>query len=118
MEGIKLPSLVLQPFIENAIWHGLSSKKGDKKIILEVLKTSTNHITINIIDNGIGREQSAFIKQNKTIKKKSVGLTLTKERLLNFEKNYKHKFQLNFEDLKDENNIAIGTKVILKIPIR
>ncbi|WP_147678031.1 tetratricopeptide repeat-containing sensor histidine kinase [Algibacter pacificus] len=118
LEGIKLPSLVLQPFIENAIWHGLSSKKGDKKIILEVLKTSKNHITINITDNGIGREQSAFIKQNKTIKKKSVGLTLTKERLLNFEKNYKHKFQLNFEDLKGENNIAIGTKVILKIPIR
>lgn len=118
MEGIKLPSLVLQPFIENAIWHGLSSKKGDKKIILEVLKTSKNHITINITDNGIGREQSAFIKQNKTIKKKSVGLILTKERLLNFEKNYKHKFQLNFEDLKDENNTAIGTKVILKIPIR
>jgi tetratricopeptide (TPR) repeat protein len=118
LHSIRLPSLVLQPFIENAIWHGLSSKKGDKIIDLEITKESNDYISINITDNGIGREQSARIKENKVIKRKSLGLSLTKERLTNFVKDYKNKFSLKFVDLKDSNNVSTGTKVILELPIK
>jgi len=118
LHSIKLPSLLLQPFIENAIWHGLSSKKGQKQIDIEVTKELENFVSITITDNGIGREQAAVIKKNKIIKRKSVGLNLTKERLANFVKDYTNTFSLNLIDLKDSNNIACGTRVVLKLPTK
>jgi tetratricopeptide (TPR) repeat protein len=114
---IKVPPLVLQPFLENALWHGLSSKKGTKKISLTIFKPSKEFIEINIEDNGIGRKASAVIKANKVINRKSIGIALTKERLNNFIKDFKNPFSLIFNDLVDDENIAKGTKVILKIPI-
>jgi tetratricopeptide (TPR) repeat protein len=117
LSKIKVPPLVLQPFLENALWHGLSSKKGDKNILLSVYKPSENFIQIDIQDNGIGRKASAQIKSNKTIKRKSIGIELTKERLNNFIKGFKNPFSLSFNDLFDDQKNPNGTKVILKIPI-
>ena len=117
LSKIKVPPLVLQPFLENALWHGLSSKKGDKNILLSVHKPSENFIQIDIQDNGIGRKASAKIKSNKTIKRKSIGIELTKERLNNFIKGFKNTFSLSFNDLFDDQKKPNGTKVILKIPI-
>lgn len=117
LSSIKVPPLVLQPFLENALWHGLSSKKGDKKIILSILKPSKEYIQINVEDNGIGRKASATIKSNKVINRKSIGIKLTKERLQNFIKDFENPFSLVFNDIKDENNNSSGTKVELKIPV-
>ena len=113
---IKVPPLVLQPFLENALWHGLSSKKGAKNIILSVSQPSNDFIQINIEDNGIGRKASAKIKSDKVINRKSIGIELTKERLNNFIKDFKYPFSLVFNDLVDENKKPTGTKVALKIP--
>ncbi len=115
---IKVPPLVLQPFLENALWHGLSSKKGDKTIQLSVFKLSKEYIQIDIEDNGIGRTASAKIKSNKVIHKKSIGIELTKERLNNFIKDFKNPFSLIFNDLVDENKNPLGTKVALRIPLQ
>jgi sensor histidine kinase YesM len=117
LASIKVPPLVLQPFLENALWHGLSSKKGDKKIVLSVFKPSADFIQIDIEDNGIGRSASAKIKSNKVIKRKSIGIELTKERLQNFIKGFQNPFSLIFNDLFDEEKKPKGTKVALKIPI-
>ncbi len=115
--NIKVPTLILQPFLENALWHGLSAKKkGDKKISLNVYKTSENYITISIEDNGIGRKQSARIKKDKLLKRKSVGINITKARLANFSKRFSNDYKINIEDLY-ENEKATGTKVIVNIPI-
>ena len=116
LSAIKVPPLVLQPFLENALWHGLSSKKGDKKIILSVFQPSKDFIQIDIEDNGIGRKASAKIKSDKVINRKSIGIKLTKERLNNFIKDLNHPFSLVFNDLVDENKNPSGTKVALKIP--
>ncbi len=116
-QTIKIPPLILQPFIENAIWHGLSAKKGKKIITINITKLNKNYIQIAIIDNGIGRKNSEKIKQKKHLKKKSYGLQLTKERLNNFSKNYKNSYHLSFLDLI-ENNQAIGTKICLDLPIK
>lgn len=114
---IKVPPLVLQPFLENALWHGLSSKKGNKKISLSVFKPSNGFIQINIEDNGIGRTASAKIKSEKVINRKSIGIDLTKERLQNFIKDFQNPFSLIFDDLFDEQKNPKGTKVALRIPI-
>ncbi len=114
---IKLPALILQAFIENAIWHGLSPKKGSKSIQVSFKKTGKTHLEICITDNGIGRKESAAIKSKKLHKRESVGIKLTEERLSNFYKNYKYNYSLEFIDLKDANGKSSGTKVILKIPL-
>mgnify|MGYP001825264942 CR=1 FL=1 len=114
---VRIPSLILQPFLENALWHGLSSKEGKKNIVLEVNKgKEEGFIDIAIIDNGIGREAADIIKRNKVLKRKSVGIDITKERLSNFSRDYHNSFNLEILDLFDKTGIATGTKVLLHIP--
>ena len=114
---IKVPSLILQPFLENSLWHGLSSKTKSKEVFLEITKPRSNFISVLITDNGIGRKASREIKDKKTLKRKSVGIAITKERLENFSKNFNHEYNLEIIDLYDEDNKASGTKVIINIPI-
>jgi len=115
--NIKVPSLILQPFIENALWHGLSSKEEDKKIEVKVEKNKKRHITISITDNGVGRKVSKEINKQKTLKPKSFGIELTKERLENFSERYTNMYNIKIEDLHDKLGNASGTKVVLDIPI-
>ncbi len=117
LDTIKVPPLVLQPFLENSIWHGLSSKKGVKKILISVHQSNKQFIEINIEDNGIGRTESAKIKADKVIHRKSIGINLTRERLANFVKNFQHSFSLTYDDLKDADDNALGTKLTLQIPL-
>jgi len=116
LTGIKVPSLILQPFLENALWHGLSSKADDKKIKLEVSKGSKNHVAVTITDNGIGRVASEKINKDKSLNRKSVGLNITKARLSNFSKRFTIGYNLKITDLYNDNQKAIGTKVELLIP--
>jgi tetratricopeptide (TPR) repeat protein len=113
---VKIPSLILQPFLENALWHGLSSKEGEKKIDLQVSRDTENFIEISITDNGVGRDASEIIKKNRVLKHKSVGIEITKERLTNFAKDYQNTFDVTINDLFDKDNNAIGTRVVLHIP--
>ncbi|HLT51611.1 MAG TPA: tetratricopeptide repeat protein [Arenibacter sp.] len=115
--NIKIPSLILQPFLENALWHGLSSKEGEKNIDLMVSVENDKYTKISITDNGVGREASERIKENKVLKRKSVGIDITKERLANFSKDFENSFQVEIIDLYGPAREALGTKVVLHIPI-
>ncbi|OQD44088.1 sensor histidine kinase [Croceivirga radicis] len=115
-ETLKLPSLILQPFLENAIWHGLSSKEGEKKLRVTITPKNDYHIHINIIDNGVGRATSEKIKEKRVIKRKSVGIDITKERLANFAKDYQNDYSVDIIDLFDEKGKPNGTKVVIEIP--
>ncbi|PKB42306.1 tetratricopeptide repeat protein [Cellulophaga sp. RHA19] len=117
LNQIKIPSLILQPFLENALWHGLSSKQGLKKIDLHISKQNEEFVVISITDNGIGRAASEKIKEAKVLKRKSLGINITKERLKNFSKDYLNSFKVVFVDLVDEEGNAMGTEVTLTIPI-
>jgi len=113
---VKIPSLILQPFLENALWHGLSSKEGEKNIDLVISRGDYDYINIAITDNGIGREASEKIKESKVLKRKSVGIDITKERLANFSRDFQNSFNVEMIDLYDENGNASGTQVLLNIP--
>ncbi|RLD85173.1 MAG: hypothetical protein DRJ07_03605, partial [Bacteroidetes bacterium] len=114
---IKIPCLILQPFLENALWHGLSLKKDLRKLDIIIETSGSTHITINIIDNGIGREKSQEIKEQKMLKRKSIGIKLTEERLKNFFKDYQNSYALSFTDLYDKDNKPEGTKVVIWLPL-
>jgi tetratricopeptide (TPR) repeat protein len=116
-DTIKVPPLILQPFLENALWHGLSSKESNKKIILTADKISETVVEVNIIDNGIGREAAGKIKAGKSLKRKSVGIDLTKERLKTFSEDYEDEFSLTYHDLTNEDGSPAGTKVSLRFPV-
>ncbi|WP_203532234.1 tetratricopeptide repeat protein [Muricauda sp. TY007] len=116
IDNIKIPSLTLQPFLENSLWHGLSPKDGEKKIQINVKHKDRGHITIEIVDNGVGRTMAEVNKENRVLKRKSLGIRITKERLANFAKDYQNKFDVDILDLFDENGDPNGTKVVLDIP--
>lgn len=115
-ENIYIPSLALQPFLENAIWHGLSAKKGEKNIVISLQKRNEKYYEIQIKDNGIGRSASSELKKKRTLKRKSVGIKITKERFNNFTKKYKNTFSLTYIDLFKDDKPA-GTIACLKIPL-
>jgi len=116
-DQVKIPSLVLQPFLENAIWHGLSGKDGKKNLWITIRKKDDIHLQISIVDNGLGRKASEEIKENRVLKRKSVGIDITKERLANFAKDYQYDFSVEIIDLFKEDGKSKGTKIILEIPM-
>lgn len=113
---VKIPSLILQPFLENALWHGLSSKEGNKNITLDVTSGEDGFINIAVTDNGVGRDKAEKIKEGKVLKRKSIGIDITKERLSNFSKDYQNSFHVEIIDIYDESNLPAGTKILLHIP--
>ena len=115
---IRIPSLILQPFLENALWHGLSSKKGRKKIELSVTAKNDNYVTISITDNGVGRAASKKINDKKITSQKSVGIDITKERLSNFYKSFPDNYKLKIIDLKNKDMPNKGTQVVIDIPLK
>ena len=116
---IRIPSMLIQPFAENAIWHGLMNKESEDELgILEIeIAPYDKFIKCIITDNGVGREKASQIKARSNKTQQSLGAKITEQRLLLLNKVYKDKLSIVFTDLFDENKKAIGTKVELYIPI-
>ena len=110
-----IPSMVLQPFIENAIWHGILPKNKEGKIKIEI-KEKDDYLQCSITDNGIGREASMELKKDSKHKKKSMGIKITTDRLKLLTKE-KIKEVINIIDLKDQYNNVLGTQVNILIPV-
>jgi sensor histidine kinase YesM len=111
LKNSKLPPLILQPFLENAIWHGLTTKKGEKNIVLKVSKSGDNLI-ISIRDNGVGRKKSDDVMVNKAIKKESLGIKLTSERLRYFNESENVGYSFQILDHQTPSG-STGTEVVL-----
>jgi LytS/YehU family sensor histidine kinase len=113
---ILLPPLLLQPYIENAIWHGLLPKQGRGLLSIRLQQLSANALQCIIEDDGIGRKQASIIKQQKGSQSTSYGMLITQQRLNITEANG-IVGSVAVEDLVNDYNEAIGTKIILLIPI-
>ena len=115
---VLIPSLLLQPFIENAIWHGLMHKEGEKNLLIQFTEDS-NHLICIIEDDGVGREQSAIIKAQKLGSQyfNSKGTQLSQQRIRLLEEPGSET-AMRFVDLKNDAGEATGTRVIIKIPLQ
>ena len=115
---IDIPPLLLQPFVENAIWHGLMHKETGGLITINVVNiTSQNLLQITIKDNGVGRQKSEQLRGKSTTKHKSQGTKVTAERIALINKIYKTNASVTTIDVLDNNNYVDGTLVTIKIPI-
>ncbi|WP_203255850.1 tetratricopeptide repeat-containing sensor histidine kinase [Hyunsoonleella ulvae] len=116
VDVIQIPSMVLQPFIENAIWHGLMNMKEGERIIKIAIKQDGDLLKCNIKDNGVGREKALELKNSAVIKTKSMGLSITQRRLQLLSEE-KFDEMISFTDMKDVKGQPIGTSVDILIPI-
>ncbi len=114
---IKIPPMILQPFVENAIWHGLMPKQGLRQVSISFTLSSYNYLQCTIKDNGIGREAAAKVKEQSgnTANHKSKGLGLVYERLKLLEQQYQQPFTVAINDLTAPNGNVQGTQVILTL---
>lgn len=109
-----IPPLLLQPIVENAIWHGLLHKEeGIGKIVISYILKGED-VICSIEDNGVGRKVAEELEQAK--KYKSVGIDITKQRLKVINANSKQKINIKIEDV-NSNSKEVGTRVSLAIPI-
>ncbi|MEZ5021959.1 MAG: two-component regulator propeller domain-containing protein [Chitinophagales bacterium] len=115
LEETELPPMLVQPFVENAVIHGISHLKDKKGQLAIGFKIDNSLLICSVEDNGIGREKSQLLHQSKKPGHQSVAMEVTIERLeaLKEKKNY---IAFEIEDLKDKEGNAIGTKVILRLP--
>ena len=111
-EDILVPTMILQPIVENAIWHGLIPKeKGDKTLELNITERD-KELVLEVIDNGIGRSRSAEINRELKSSHRSMAMDITKRRLRSIKLNGRTG-QISIEDLQDPT----GTKVTVQIPL-
>jgi len=110
---IEIPPLLLQPYVENAIWHGLMPKEEGGHIHIAVKMQNESLLEIKISDNGIGRAASNKIPK----KHNSYGMQATTERIALINQIYKTGASVFVRDLVNENGNAAGTQVTLEIPV-
>ena len=115
MNQTEIPSLLLQPYVENAILHGLYNKKDENGILkISISLNQNNTLKCIVEDNGIGREESFRIKKASQLDHKSVGMRLTKERLDSINK--KNNISVEIFDLY-EAEIATGTRIEIYVEL-
>ena len=110
IDAYEIPPMLLQPYIENAVWHGLRYKNEKGILKIEIQNISSNEIMISIIDDGIGRERSKSLKTQNQKKHNSKGLSNIKKRIKILNDMYKDKIDVtigNYNNQKDDS----GTKV-------
>lgn len=112
-----IPPMILQPYVENAIIHGLMHKTTPGHIRIAFEKNGKS-LLCTITDDGVGRERAIEIKKESGLSTKSRGMTITNERLEILSQNADEKFSVRIIDLKDAAGLAVGTRVELTIPIR
>lgn len=115
IEDIRIPPMLIQPFIENALVHGLLHKSGKKQLIINFILEEV--LVCEIIDNGIGREKAAEIKSRQGVHHESFAINAIKRRFTILKDHYEGQLGFMMEDIVS-NNEVIGTKVILRIPIQ
>lgn len=115
-DRISIPSMLIQPHIENAIWHGLMHKSGQGKINISIDPISSNVIQCTIIDNGIGRTAAALISTPSHKDHESKGLVNINKRLEILNTQFSDKISYQIVDLYNEQKEPTGTKIILNIP--
>ncbi|MET0464644.1 MAG: histidine kinase [Chitinophagaceae bacterium] len=116
MDYIEIPPMLIQPYVENAIWHGLMPKENGG-ILLVSFRCGENNLKITVTDNGVGRERAAELKSNSATAHRSFGMSITHERIELINQMHNTNMSVIINDLYDDTGNAAGTEVIIDIPI-
>ncbi|MEJ7828513.1 MAG: ATP-binding protein [Segetibacter sp.] len=107
-----IPSMIIQPFVENAIIHGLRNKSGSSGNLHLSAFLKEGYIIVQVEDNGIGRPKAAALKANNPIQKNSLGIKVTQNRIAIFNNlDQEKKAKVEIQDLHE------GTKVVIWLPV-
>ena len=114
VENITIPNMMLQPYIENALWHGLQHKQGEKKLELHISRQNGS-VQFAIKDNGVGRKKAEELKSLYRKEHRSKGMELLSQRFDLLSQEYGQQIQTSITDLA-ENGVASGTLVEILVP--
>lgn len=112
-EAIEIPPMLLQPYIENAVWHGLRYKETKGHLSLH-MRRNGHGLEVEITDDGIGRKRSAALKTDNQKKQASTALKNIEERLIIINKVYKSNYHIEIRDLDAAS--GTGTSVLVHVP--
>ncbi|MDP9041803.1 MAG: histidine kinase, partial [Bacteroidota bacterium] len=113
---LKVPPLIIQPYIENAIWHGLMHKEEKGQLDIEI-SLEKDDLYFKIIDNGIGRKQASALTSKSATRHKPMGLNITAHRIALMHSGIDHRSSVIINDLVNADGTASGTEVIIRIPV-
>jgi tetratricopeptide (TPR) repeat protein len=113
----KIPTMLIQPYVENAITHGLMNKENGKGFLRVELQLHDDQIICTVEDNGIGRTKAMEIRQQKSNNHQSMGLNITESRLKLVNELYGKNMKVIYTDLVDDRGEAAGTRVEINVPI-
>ncbi len=116
IDELLLPPMVLQPFVENAIWHGLMPLAEGGQILISAKMLNESNYQVLIRDTGIGIDSSKEIKQGQELTHNSKGMKLTSERLELWTRNIGGKFELQIEQIQATSSSKGGTLVTITLP--
>ena len=114
---VEIPPLLLQPYVENAIWHGLMHKSEGGTVHVRVTQPQEDLLQLTITDDGIGRARATELKSKSASHRKSFGLKMTSERIALVNQIYQTQTQVMINDLVDADGQPAGTEVVLQIPL-
>lgn len=112
-EATQIPNMILQPYIENAIWHGLSHKENDKRLQIRI-NNKDGSTKYEVEDNGVGRKRSAELKSLYRKEHKSKGMELLSKRFRLLAREYGAEVETTITDIM--NGKGSGTIVTIKVP--
>ena len=115
-EHCEIPAMVIQPYVENAIIHGLMNKSGKGRLKIDLRKENSLIVCI-IEDNGVGREKAEALKKNKLLNHQSVGISNIEKRLEILNLVREEKLSATINDILDQEGNVAGTKVEVSIPV-
>jgi hypothetical protein len=115
-QGLEIPSMMLQPFVENAIWHGVSHKEGTGHIRVEIAQLE-HLLFCSVEDDGVGRAKAAEIAMQKGRKHKSQAMEIVKERLDLLFPDQREYCNIRYTDLEDAAGRPAGTRVEVSLPL-
>ena len=114
---LDIPPLLLQPYVENALRHGVRYLKAGEGLITLSFQEYPGVLLCTIEDNGVGRGRAMELKAVNPIEYQSRGMSLTAERIALLNEDKEKKIEVVIEDLKDENGKASGTRIQVLFPI-
>jgi LytS/YehU family sensor histidine kinase len=116
ISALHVPPLILQPYVENAIWHGLMHKEEKGQLDINVSEED-DHVYFKITDNGIGRKRASELSSKSATKHKSMGLKITAHRIAMMQNSNGLESPVKINDLVNPDGTAAGTEVIIKMPV-